>query len=257
MMNFKPTKDWQTTSAQFSEILDRTMKAARDADPRRPYLGGSVVGRPCEREIAYQFHGTPMDQGKTGFSGQLYRIFDRGHKGEERVASYIRLAGFDLATEKQDGGQFGFYAMGGKFRGHIDGIVLGGPLPLPYPMLWENKILNNKSWNDTFDNGVKASKPVYYTQMQIYMAYMELDNALFTAENADSCEIFSEVVPFDADHAQAMSDRAVRIVCSSSPEELARCAREPEDYRCRMCDFAKRCWKEPERPAAPKPAWLR
>ena len=40
--------------------------------------------------------------------------------------------------------------------------------------------------------------------MQIYMAYMGLGSALFTALNKDSCELYHEHVPFDPATAQRM-----------------------------------------------------
>lgn len=256
-MIFEAVKPWQTLSVQVTDILDSTWKAKQDAQPRREYLGGSMVGRDCEREIAYQYHNTPRDPNKTGFSGQLYRIFDRGHKGEDRMAEYLRVAGFELITHRKDGSQFGFSAAGGKLRGHIDGVILSNPLNLPPNMLWENKILNNKNFGDLSNHGVKKSKPVYYTQAQLYMAYLELEHCLFTAENADTCEVHAEVVPLDPSWAQAMSDRAVRILKSTTPEELPRVAGDPADYRCKYhCDFRDRCWKTQAAVAAPRPAWL-
>lgn len=259
-MTFNPVKPWQETSEQVAAILDRTWKEKKDAEPRRKYLGGSIVGRDCEREIAYQYHGTTKDPDK-GFSGQLYRIFDRGHKGEDRMAEYLRTAGFELITHRQDGSQFGFSALGGRFKGHIDGVIVGGPsipaMEFPWPALWENKILNNKSFNDLWNNGLKKSKPVYYTQVNLYCAYMDLKRAFFTAENADTCEVYTEIVELDIAHTQAMSDRAVRIVQSAAPEEMPRCTSDPADYRCKFCDYHATCWKTPAQPAAPKPAWLR
>lgn len=256
-MNFAPIKPWQETSKLLADVMDKTWKEKKDAEPRRKYLGGSIVGRDCEREIAYQYYGTPKDADKTGFSGQLYRIFDRGHKGEDRMAEYLRVAGFELVTERADGSQFGFRALDGRFSGHIDGVILSNPLGLPPNMLWENKILNNKSFGDTYNHGIKKSKPVYYTQVQLYMAYMELDGCFFTCENADTCEVYGEHITFDAKHAQEMSDRAVRIVQSQRPEDLPRCSMTPTDYRCKKCDYPARCWVEPAKPVTPKPAWLR
>src|SRR3546814_11494595 len=67
--------------------------------------------------------------------------------------------------------------------------------PMLYPALWEMKALNNKSWNDTRCKGVEKSKPVYYVQMQTYMAYLGLGDypALFTALNKDTGEIYAEL----------------------------------------------------------------
>ena len=259
-MNFAPAKPWQLTSQAVTAVLDATYKAHKDAEPKRKYLGGSMIGRDCEREIAYQYHQTPIDT--EGFSGQLYRIFDRGHKGEDRMADYLRIAGFELVTHKKDGGQFGWSAMGGLIRGHIDGVILNGP-PIPLitwtkPALWENKILNNATFGKLWNHGLKKTKQVYYTQVNLYMAYMELDQAIFTAENADDCEVYAEVIPLDTQHAQEMSDRGVRIVQSHTPEELPRVAAAPDDHRCKYCDFAKRCWSRPPVASQPiaTPAWL-
>lgn len=257
-MKFEPTKPWHATSAALTEILDRTYKALKDQEPRRKYLGASLIGHHCERYLGYQFHQVPQDG--EGFSGRLYRIFDRGHKGEDRVAEYLRVAGFDLRTAREDGSQFGFSAAGGRIAGHIDGVFLSGPLEIPYPCLWENKILNNKSFCDLHNNGLEKSKPIYFGQVQLYMAYMNVGHTLFTAENADTCEVYGQVVPFDPAFAQALSDKAVRVVSSADPEELPRCAKEKTDYRCRFCNFRETCWT-PQQQAAPsapaiRPPWL-
>lgn len=267
-MEFAVAPPWQVTSKAVSELLDRTYKLHKDAEPKRKYLGGSMIGRDCEREIGYQYHGAEIEpverDGVTvvGFSGGLYRIFDRGHKGEDRVAEYLRVAGFELITHKKDGGQFGWQAMGGRIKGHIDGVIIGGPaltgIDYSKPLLWENKILNNANFNKLWNHGLKKTKPVYYAQVQLYMAYMELEQCFFTAENADTCEIYTEVIQFDAAHAQEMSDRGVRIVQSNSPEELPRVAGSADDYRCKGCWFAKRCWSKPAVTAQPiaTPSWL-
>ena len=52
-----------------------------------------------------------------------------------------RLAGFVLKTEDADGHQFGFSVAGGRLRGHVDGVLIGGPEGFSYPALWENKCL--------------------------------------------------------------------------------------------------------------------
>ena len=75
-----------------------------------------------------------------------------------RMAEYLRVAGFDLRTAREDGSQFGFSAAGGRIAGHIDGVFLSGPLEIPYPCLWENKILNSKSFGDLYNNGLEKSK---------------------------------------------------------------------------------------------------
>lgn len=257
-MTFAPTKPWHETTAQFAELLDRTYKAKKDAEPRREYVGASLIGHHCDRFLGYSYHGTPRDEGK-GFSGQTYRIFDMGHDGEARMADYLRIAGFELRTERSDGYQFGFAGLGGKIKGHIDGIIDAGPVALMYPIGWENKAVGQKSFNEFVNNGVRKAKPLYYGQCQMLMAYMALGAFLFTAINRDTGELYAEVVPFDGAEAQRLSDRALKVVRTNRPEELVRCTADKADFRCKFCDYSTRCWSQQEAPVAatPRPAWLR
>jgi hypothetical protein len=236
-------------------VID-TALVARDAmSPPRSYLGGSRLGHPCERALQFEFTQTPKDDG-AGFNGQTLRIFDIGHALEDSAVDWLRGAGFDLHTRRGgEGQQFGFSVAGGRIRGHVDGILAGGP-PIPgmgFPALWECKTMNAKSWRETSGKGVAASKPVYAAQIAVYQAYMDAsipgiagNPALFTAINKDTAELHHELVPFDAALAQRMTDRAVRILqATDAGDLLPRIATQPEFYECRFCSWSKRCWSLP------------
>lgn len=243
-MNFapRPSVEW---SDNFEGIIDLAMQADNAAQPARNYLGASRLGDDCSRKLAYEFHKTPKDEGRE-FKGRTLRIFERGHTGEDNMAARLRLSGFELVTHKPDGGQIGFTTAGGLVSGHIDGVVTSAPYAsgLATPALWENKCLGEKSFNDLVKKGVRASKPVYFVQMQLYMAYLDLAEhpALFTAENANTGAIYAERVPFDAAAAQAASDKGVAVVGTKDPEEMPRVAKVATDFRCKWCDYADRCW---------------
>jgi hypothetical protein len=237
--------------------IDAALVAAHAATPPRDYLGGSRLGHPCERALQFEFTDTPKDEG-TGFDGRLLRIFAIGHALEDVAIGWLRGAGFDLYTRKgnrPDGEQFGFAIAGGRIRGHVDGILAGGPaIPgLGFPALWECKTMNVKAWRETSTKGVAAAKPVYAAQVAVYQAYMDAtvpgiaeNPALFTAINKDTAELHHELVPFDADLAQRMSDRAVRILrATDAGELLPRVASEPGYFECRFCPWARRCWEQP------------
>ena len=186
---------------------------------------------PCERALQFEYTATPKDEGQD-FSGQLLRIFAIGHELEELAIRWLRGAGFDLYTQKgnrPDGGQFGFSVAGGRIRGHVDGIFAAGPegFGLAVPALWECKTMNAKNWRACVKDGVAVSKPVYAAQIAVYQAYMEASvpgisaaPAVFTAINKDTAELHHELVPFDADLAQRMSDRGVRILQATDAGEL-------------------------------------
>ena len=239
---------------QITALIDASLMAEREMTPPRDYLGGSRLGHPCERALQYEFTGAPKDDGGD-FDGQTLRIFAIGHALEDLAVKWLRGAGFDLYTRKgnrPDGEQFGFSVAGGRVRGHVDGILAGGPeLPgLGYPALWECKTMNAKNWRETSTKGVVITKPVYAAQIALYQAYMEgqvpgisINPAVFTAINKDTAELHHELVPFDADLAQRMSDRAVRVLRATDADELLpRIAREPAFYECRFCPWARRCW---------------
>ena len=151
------------------------------------------------------------------------------------VAAWLRAAGFDLRTERSDGRQFGFSALDGRFKGHIDGCLLGGAVAMQFPALWETKALGAASWKEVVKKGVVLAKPIYAAQIALYQAYLDLPNpALFTALNRDTWELHAELVPFDAALAQSMSDKAVQVVQASEAQELLpRAAADKSSAICR------------------------
>jgi len=242
------------TSGHVNAAIDAALVAGNAGTPPRSYLGGSRLGHACERALQFEFTSTPKDEG-AGFDGRLLRIFGIGHALEDVAVAWLRGAGFDLYTrrgDQPDGPQFGFSVAGGRIRGHVDGVLAGGPaIPgMAFPALWECKTMNAKSWRDTASKGVAASKPVYAAQIAVYQAYMDAavpgvaDNpALFTAINKDTAELHHELVPFDAAMAQRMSDRGVRILAATDAGELLpRIAAKADHFECRFCPWAARCW---------------
>ncbi|MEI4196535.1 PD-(D/E)XK nuclease family protein [Roseovarius sp. E0-M6] len=242
---------------RINAAVDAALEAERAATPLRDYLGGSRLGHPCERALQFEFAGAPKDEGQD-FPGRVLRIFAIGHELEELAIRWLRAAGLDLYTRKgnrTDGAQFGFSVAGGRIRGHVDGIVADAPaaLGLRTPALWECKTMNAKNWRTCVKDGVTVSKPVYAAQIALYQAYMEATvpgisaaPALFTAINKDTAELHHELVPFDADLAQRMSDRGVRILrATDAGDLLPRIAANRDFFECRFCPWAERCWSLP------------
>jgi hypothetical protein len=243
----KPPQDPRALpiAVRINELVDAALIAEREKQPRREYLGASMLGDPCSRRIQYEYVGAPKDPGKD-FNGQTLRIFAAGHQFEALSINWLRAAGFDLRTHKADGRQFGFSVAKGRIKGHIDGVIVGGPSWFVFPSLWEHKALKDKSWQDLAKRGLAISKPLYAAQVALYQGYMpDLARcpALFTALNKDTQELYHELVPFDASLAQSTSDKAVNILrATDAGQQLPRIASNPDFYLCLCCPYAKRCW---------------
>jgi len=213
--------------------------AATVAELPRPYLGASIIGYECARRIQYEWWCAPV------LAARTREIFDRGHYFEERARRHLMAVGFKFAPPEA----LAFSAADGALRGHADGIIIHGPdLPgayVIYPLIWECKCLNAKNWRAVERDGLVKTFPQYTAQVALYQAYLEITNpALFTAVNADTCELLHFLVPFDAERAQLWSDRAVNIIeATRAGELLPRSFDDPEDWRCKICPHKERCWR--------------
>lgn len=231
-------------SEHFVSLIDAGIDRAAQNETRREYLGGSSIGEPCTRRLQYEFLNGPKDEGSE-FPARTRRIFHRGHQGEEWMVAWIRSAGFKLRTHGKDGRQFGFEDCDGRFKGHADGVFIEGPDGFKYPALWENKVLGAKGWKQVQKHGVAKAYPKYAAQIATYQAYMQLAEhpAFFTALNADTMEIYLELVPFNAELAQACIDKAAAILTATDHgETLPRVSDDPEGFACKWCPFHGTCW---------------
>jgi len=229
---------------EISNIIDEAIVKKNKEVKRRTYLGASSLGDSCSRKIQYRYMGKPIDD-ERDFDAKTLRIFQFGHEIEFSVAGWLRQAGFDLRVEDKNGEQFGFSIAEGEVKGHIDGVICGGPLNAKYPMLWECKSANDKKFKEFQSKGVALANPVYAAQIALYQAYMELtDNpCLFTVLNKNTSEIYYEFVNFNKALAQEISDEAVSILeATKANEVLPRIAQSRDYFACQYCEFQDTCW---------------
>jgi hypothetical protein len=204
----------------------------------RQYLGASSIGSECLRKIQYDWMVDPAHPSQTR------DIFRRGHLLEELSRQHLLRAGFCFAPEER----LAFSAAGGLFRGHADGILVAGPelADVGYACLWEHKALGDRGWRALERDGIEQAYPQYAAQVWIYQTYLDVTDhpAIFTAINANTCARLHLLVPFNAERAQAWSDRAVAVIeATRAGELLPRAYDDPQDWRCRMCGHQERCWR--------------
>jgi hypothetical protein len=219
---------------QLNDLIERAEPPGKNY---RQYLGASSIAAECLRKIQYDWMCDPV------FPGRIKDIFARGHFFEEVTRQHLIAAGFEFAAVEQ----LAFETADGLFRGHADGIITAGPeVPgLIYPCVWEAKCLGAKGWKAVERDGLVGLYPIYAGQVALYQAYLDVTNpALFSVVNADTCERLHFAVPFDAQLAQATSDRAVAVIeATRAGELLPRVTEDPEDWRCKMCSHRGRCWR--------------
>lgn len=251
----------ESLGARINAAIDAALEAENAAQARRTYLGASRIGEECQRRLAYEFHGAEGEP----FAGKTIRRFRLGHIHEDETARWLRLAGFVLHTQGADGEQYGFGIAphpetgAPRFAGHCDGVITTGPVDLPYPCVFEHKIMKSDIWRDCQKNGVEKVHPIYHAQCIIYTAAFGLSGALFTALNSDTSEIYAEWVPANPTLDAQLRDKAARVIESRVPEDLPRVAGVATDYRCKWCPFRLKCWSEPtqSRHTVARPTWMR
>jgi hypothetical protein len=232
----RPNLSEQPFSVTLNDLIERSAPPGRNY---RHYLGASSLGSDCLRKIQLDWMCDPVHPSRT------LDIFGRGHHFEAVTRQHLVEVGFRFAPERQ----LAFQTCDGLFRGHADGVFIDGP-PLPglvYPAVWEHKCLKDKGWKAVARDGLVGHYRPYAAQVALYQHHLGVINpALFSVVNADSCERLHFLVPFDAELAQRMIDRAVQIIeATRAGELLSRITENPEDWRCRMCGFRARCWKLP------------
>ena len=247
------------------EVIDAHIVARQHSEPKRGYLGMSFIGEECERRQWYSFRFVS----ESNFDAPTLRRFEDGHRGEDLMAGRLRMVKqIKLYTvNPQDGRQFGFHALGGHFRGNIDG-ALQGLLQAPKAWhVWEHKVsekasslLGRKAMEITLLK-VRASESAsalaklkstlgeksalekwnatYYAQAICYMHYSGMDRHYLTCDTPGGRATVSVRTEADKGKAEALEAKAERIIFS--PEPLTKISEDAAFWKCKGCPSAQNC----------------
>ncbi len=211
-------------------------------DGMREHLGASLIGRQCDRELWYSFRWATFKR----HAGRILRLFNRGHREEERFVTWLRSAGINVDSfDMKTGEQWRISAVNGHFGGSLDGIAWNVPgleqfgLNVNTKILTEFKTHGDKSFKKLIVEGVKKAKPEHYSQMQCYMHKMGLPISLYLAINKNDDEIHAEFVKYDPIEAELMFGKAVHIIPMATPPR--RISEDPSWFVCKFCDHKATC----------------
>lgn len=202
-------------------------------EPPRPHLGASQIGHECDRWLWLSFRWAVIPE----FKGRILRLFRRGHHEEIWIVQDLRAIGVDIHST---GGSQARVDFGAHFSGSIDGIIESGLPESPNKKhVAEFKTHSLKSFKDLQENGVKASKPMHYAQMQVYMRGLDINRAFYIAVCKDNDELYTERLKLDEAFADGLIEKGRRIALENfMPPALSD---HPGWYQCKFCDAYDFC----------------
>jgi hypothetical protein len=216
-----------------SALIDKHHESIQ-GEPR-PHMGASILGHPCDRWLWLSFRMAVIEK----FPGRILRLFRRGQEEEAKVVSDLRAIGISVQKTGLNQSRVDF---GCHVSGSIDGIIEHGVPEAPKARhVLEIKTHAKKSFDDVLKNGVEKSKPQHFVQMQMYMAGMKIDRALYYAVCKDDDRIYTERVKFDKAVAQKFVERGHRLAIDDRmPPPLST---DPTWFECRFCAAHEFCHK--------------
>lgn len=203
----------------------------------RAHLGASVIGDECSRKLWYGFRWVKLIQ----FEGRMRRLFNRGHREEAQLESFLLWAGVKIrSTNPETDKQYVFSKIEGHYGGSTDGLGLIGWID-DFPIIVEFKTHNTKWFTHLKNNKVRLSQPKHYAQMASYGKEFKTKHGLYVAVNKDDDDVYFEFVELDWNHALELENKAGDIIHSSFPPP--RIAAQETHQKCKYCDFHGICWR--------------
>jgi len=215
----------------------------------RNHLGGSLIGHKCSKYLWLVFRWTF----KEDFDPRVLRLFDRGHREEDRFINYLegigcKVESFDTSKEANENGEYPQFRISfckGHFGGSLDGIVT---LPERYGI--KEKVLaeyktngTGSAYNKLVASGMRLQKPIHFAQTCTYGAAPEYDfsHVLYMNVNKNDDSLHIEMTKLDHDHGRRMVDKAERIIFSQAAPH--RISNNPGYYECAYCAANSVCHK--------------
>lgn len=198
-------------------------------------LGASILGSACERKVWLSFRWSKRED----FDGRMLRLFNTGHREEERFAEELRGIGCEVhLSDPETGNQFEFTACGGHFVDKIDGMVVGLP---DAPKTWhtcEFKTHSDKSFS-ALRSGLQIAKPEHYTQLLVGMHLTGSERGLYLAVNKDTDELYGERIEYKKAEAENWMAKAIRLIQATTPP--TRISDSADKFPCKFCNFKQVC----------------
>ena len=212
------------------ERIDQAIVEKRDKP--RTYLGASVLGTECARQLWY----TKFDP-KEVQDPNVLRKFKVGNFLEPMIVELFEKANYQLFCTGENQIRF----EDGELAGSGDGIIKGIEGDEETPYLLEIKTSNSFSFKQFVKDGIDANEK-YKGQINIYMYKFKLKKCLFVVMNKDTQELHIEIVRLDEYEAVRLLERGKHILTMTEPPE--RHFPRSNYFKCKWCNWNKTCWSD-------------
>ena len=208
-------------------------KATGDSEPRKGYLGASMIGQECTRALWYGFRHCDRES----LTGLEYR--SRGSNQADQICRDLHAIDCEVHQENPEAGHpFTFQSVAGHFQGCVDGCCRGVP---EAPRAWHTikYAAHDAKGYRKLAKGLLKAYPEAYAECILHMHFLGMKRALYAAENRDTRELYTERIKYDKRQATALLQRAERIVSAAVPPE--KLSDKSDYWVCRSCSFHMLC----------------
>tara|TARA_R110002167_G_scaffold91458_1_gene246131 strand:+ start:193886 stop:194941 length:1056 start_codon:yes stop_codon:yes gene_type:complete len=207
----------------------------------RGHLGASMGGDPCLRKLWYNFRHATMIM----HEGRIQKLFQRGHKEEPTFAEELSKIGIRVVTMDANGQQFrltcptnSHVSGSGDGFGQVETVRFEQLIEGEWTVI-EMKTHNDRSFKKLEKEGVRASKPLHYSQMQLYMKWSNISKAIYIAVNKNTDEEYVEIIQYDQQESERVEGNMIHVVNSTeAPNKLHN---DPSRFDCKYCDYKDIC----------------
>jgi len=224
--------------------IDRYCVETYDGGHRK-HLGASLIGRKCKRYLWYVFRWCKHE--KT--TGRQQRLFNRGHREEDRFVEWLRGIGFTVWTHDPDAPpnadgtqpQYRISDVMGHFGGSLDGIARFPPgWGIDEPVLLEFKTSGTgHKFNALKDSGMMLEKEDHFAQTSTYGYKYDFRFVLYLSINKNDDDLHIEIVKLNHNLGEQMIAKASIIIGSQTPPP--KLSESPTYQDCRYCPMRDIC----------------
>jgi len=228
---FKMGNKMKTLIKYYNELAHK-IENIPSSDDRKPrdYIGASIIGSDCLRQIWYEFKGFESED----VPSKMRRTWEIGRALEGTILRWIKETGIELFSDwpqlEAEGMPY--------FKGHVDSIWMKDGKAFA---IIEAKTAKDSSFNKFVKSGLQMWNPQYYAQVQAYMGMSGIHLAYIIVLNKDNSDISDEMVNFDGAFYQDLILKAKMVARAEMPPP--RVNNSPLWFQCKMCKFNKECHK--------------